>query len=170
MNRTNELLDKFFKAETDLAEENELKKYFNGNNVLPEHEIYRPMFDAFNDELKVEPTLSVERFADKQQKTRINWIKLFSYSGIAAALAIVLWTQRPQQTDNYAVILGTTVEDTEFAEKYAEKKLQKAGDILKNGMKPMQNFEKVRNCLEPMQKLNDTKQKIDDIKDKLQIK
>ncbi len=170
MDKINELLEKFFNAETSLAEEQELKKYFQSKNVSSEHEIYRPMFDVFHQEAQVKGAFATYKVVENKKISKINWLKTFSYSGIAAVIALAVWIQYPQQSQNYAVITGTTIVDSEYAEKYAEKKLNRAAEMLKNGMKPMQNFDRVRNCLEPMQKINDTKLKIEDIKEKLQFK
>ena len=43
----NDLLEKYFKAETTLAEENVLKTYFKSGKINPEHLIYKALFDEF---------------------------------------------------------------------------------------------------------------------------
>ena len=76
----------------------------------------------------------------------------------------------PKQPENFAVVSGAKIQDTEFAEKYADKKLNQVNDVLNRSMKPMQNIEKVRNNLHPINKLSSVKERMDEIQNKLQYK
>jgi len=170
MERANELLDKYFRGETTLAEESELKQYFKVSSVVPEHEKYRALFTAFDEELMQQASkLSINKLPNLKRTNRM-WIQAFIYTGIAASLMLVLWVQYPKQPDNYSVVSGNKIQDTEFAEKYAEKKLNQVNDVLNRSMKPMQNIEKVRNNLHPMNKLSNVKEKMDELHNKLQNK
>ena len=42
-----DILEKYWNAETSLEEENQLKSYFAGNDVAAEHEAYRGLFDMY---------------------------------------------------------------------------------------------------------------------------
>jgi hypothetical protein len=68
------------------------------------------------------------------------------------------------------VISGDRIEDTDFAQKYAEKKLNKVNDILINSMKPMQNIDKARQSLKQINKISETRDRIQEIQNKIQIK
>ncbi|HEY6914961.1 MAG TPA: hypothetical protein VI413_09820 [Paludibacter sp.] len=170
MERINELLEKYFGGETTLAEEKELKRYFEAGNVAAAHEPYRALFGAFAQELEAKATNPLKKVLPKQQIVKRIWIKTFAYSGIAAAILLAVWIQRPQEQETYAVVAGSRIENTEYVQKYAEKKLNKVNQILRNSMKPMQSLETVRNSLEPMQKIGETREKLDEIENKIQFK
>jgi hypothetical protein len=171
MERINELLERYFKGETTLAEENELKQYFANGNIAPEHKPYSALFQAFSNELEERLIISPQKIIPKHQTIKRLWIKTFAYSGIAATILIAVWIQYPQQkNENFAVVAGNRIEDAEYAQKYAEKKLDKVNQILRNSMKPMQSIETVRRSLQPMQKIRDTKEKLDKIENKIQFK
>jgi len=44
----NQLIEKYWNAETSLQEEAELRAYFSGNDVAPEHEQYKDLFSFFS--------------------------------------------------------------------------------------------------------------------------
>ena len=167
MERAKNLLEKYFRAETTLAEESELKQYFKTSAVLPEHEMYRSLFAAFDEELSEKADKSALRLIPNQNKTKRMWIQAFVYTGIAASLILALWVKYPSQPENFAVVSGTKIQDTEYAEKYAEKKLNQVNDVLNRSMKPMQNIEKVRNNLHPINKLSNVKERMDELQNKL---
>lgn len=171
MENINELLEKYFRAETTLAEEKELKLYFAEAQIAPEHEIYRPLFEVFHQELY--ETTDTIPIINKFKKTKAKrlWIQVITYSGIAATLLITLMIIRPQtKTDNYAVMYGNRIDDSEYAQKYAQDKLNKVNDVLTKSMKPMQNIDKIRKGLQPVCKIGETKKRINEIQNKIQLK
>jgi len=171
MEKIDDLLEKYFRGETTLAEEQVLKQYFKTGQIQPAHEMYRPLFEAFEQELSVKASSPVHNNVSKKRNIKLLWIQTISFTGIAAALLLALWIIRPQETnDNYAVISGDRIEDTDFAQKYAEKKLNKVNDILINSMKPMQNIDKARQSLKQINKISETRDKIQEIQNKIQIK
>lgn len=170
MEKLNEILEKYFRGETSLIEENELKKHFLSDHVAPEHEVYRSMFIAFEQEKQETINPSKKIFDPRKRSLKRLWIQTFSYSGIAAAILLTLWIQRPVPSENYAVVSGTRIEDSEYAQKYVERKLNKASEILTNGLKPLQSIDKVRESMKPMEKISETREKIEEIQDKLQFK
>ncbi len=122
MERASDLLEKYFRGETTLAEESELKQYFRTSAVLPEHELYRAMFVTFDEELKEKANKPDLKILPEQKKVKRMWIQTFIYTGVAASLLIALWVKYPKQPENFAVVSGAKIQDTEFAEKYADKK------------------------------------------------
>lgn len=170
MEKAKELLEKYFRGESTVTEESELKQYFRNIPVSPELEKYSVLFSAFEEELLEKASKPTVKLAVKQKKVKRLWIQSFIYTGIAASLLIALWVQYPNQTNNYAMVSGKKIQDTEFAEKYAETKLNQVNNVLNRSMKPMRNIEKVRTDLHPINRLSNVKQQIDEIQNKLQIK
>ncbi|MBE0423404.1 MAG: hypothetical protein IBX66_05650 [Lutibacter sp.] len=75
------LLEKYLKAETSIAEENELKTYFSGDNVAPHLEEYREMFGYFSASKKEKFTKTIQL---KSRKLNWKW-----YSVAASAVLLV---------------------------------------------------------------------------------
>ena len=170
MERIDELIDKYFRAETTLNEDNELKNYFSSGKIKEVHRVYAPLFEAFVQE-KLEKPVIIPVL--KKYTTKQLWIRSFAYTGIAATLLLALWIQFPklqQKPENFAMVSGVRIENQEYVQKYTEKKLNKVSQILRHSMSPMQSFETVRKGLEPMKKINETKQKMSDIENKLPFK
>lgn len=170
MERMNELLEKYFSAATTLEEENELKQYFESKNIAKEHEPYRTLFVAFTDELTEKATEPLKKVVPKQRSIKRIWINAFAYSGIAATILIALWIQRPNQTENYAVVAGNRIEDPEYVQEYTEKKLNKVNAILHRSMRSTKSIETVRQSLQPMQKIAETRQRLEEIENNIQFK
>ena len=86
----NELLEKYWEAETDLKEEAILAQYFAGDNISPEHEQYKPLFRLYSMTSDVKLNKSL---ADAPRETpvigikrRMNW----NVIGIAASLLLLI--------------------------------------------------------------------------------
>jgi hypothetical protein len=153
MEKMNDLLEKYFQASTTLTEENELKQYFRSANVKPEHELYRPMFQVFDDELTESVSTQAKEAISVKMPHRF-WLFSASISGIAATLVLAFWLIRTQPTDDYAIMRGKRINNPEFAQQYAEAKMDKLNDILNRSMKPMQSINKVRHAMEPLNNLS----------------
>jgi len=110
-----QLLDKYFDAETTVAEENNLKAYFAGDSVAPHLEQYRCMFGYF--------TQQQELHFDKKLplKIKVSYTKWLSVAASVVLLCgMFAWfinTNRPQQQD-----LGT-YDDPEVAFRETQKAL-----------------------------------------------
>jgi len=163
MEMMNELLEKYFRGETSLVEEVELKQYLASPEVNKEHEIYRALFEVYDQEKHETAKVPLKKVLAKQNRVKQLWIRTFSYSGIAAALVLALWIQRPQQNEDYAVIHGRRIESPEYAQQYAEKKLNDVNEILKDGLKPMHRMEVVKQNLQLLNKISETQDRINEI-------
>jgi hypothetical protein len=170
MEMMNELLEKYFRGETSLAEEKELKQYFSTGEVTAEHEIYRALFEEFELELNETAIAPLKIIIPKQKKIKHVWIRTFALTAIAATLLLLLWIRMPDSTDNYAIIGGNRINNSEFAERYTQKKLNKVNSMLARSMKPIQSLDKVRDNLQPLQSVSDMKDKMNEIQNKLQFK
>jgi hypothetical protein len=156
MEKMNELLDKYFRGETSLAEEEILKSYFLSEAVKSEHESYRVLFEVFDQEKKETANAPLLKVLPRQREIKHFWIKTFSYSGIAAALVLALWVQYPRSEKDYAIIHGHRINDPEYAQKYAEKKLNDVNEMLQNGLRPLRNMEALKENLRASTRKNGT--------------
>lgn len=59
----NDLLDKYWEGTLSLEEENKLRDYFKSNSVSAEHEHFRDLFDAFDEEAAHEEAFEFDAFA-----------------------------------------------------------------------------------------------------------
>ena len=166
----NDLLEKYFKGETSLVEEQVLKNYFLSEQISAEHEPFKVLFSTFEEEKLSKAPSPIKLVEGKQSSGKQIWIKTLSYSGIAAALILALWVVKPaKQSDTFAIISGKKIESTEYAQKYAEAKMSKVNNMLRSSMRPMRSFSTVKKSLEPMRKISETKEKIEEIKNKIQF-
>jgi len=170
MEKANDLLEKYFRGETTLAEETELKEYFQSKDVSTEHLVYQPMFAAFDQEFKIKTLQPIEGIKTDPKRLRSVWIQTFAYIGIAATVLLAIWFQRPKQSENFALVSGNKIQDTEYAQKYAEKKFNQVNDILNRSMRSVDNLDRVRKDLQPMRKISNVKEQMTDLQNKLQIK
>jgi hypothetical protein len=93
-----ELLEKYFNAETSFKEEEELKEYFEQNEIPAQLEPYRELFSSFNSysKEKIEDEYYEDKIIQKIDRANIRTFKnisvKFAYiaAGVAAALLILL--------------------------------------------------------------------------------
>ena len=78
LNRIEELLSKYDRAETNLQEEQELRDYFTGAEVAPHLECYRPIFQYFRVSQKEVFTKDVPLKTKK--KSLYQWISVAAVS------------------------------------------------------------------------------------------
>lgn len=52
-NNIDNILNSYFEGSALPEEERQLKEYFRSNTVLPEHEVYKPLFAAFDRERQI---------------------------------------------------------------------------------------------------------------------
>ena len=160
MEMMNELLEKYFRGETSLAEENELQYYFSTGNVSSEYEIYKALFDEFEQEKQDIAFEPLKKVLTRKRNGKNSWIKMFSYSGIAAAVMLILWVQLLPQQASYAIIHGHRIDDQEYVQQYAQKRLNYVNEMLQKGLRPMKTMEMVKQNLQPLNKIKETQDKI----------
>ncbi len=75
------LLEKYLNAETSIAEENELKNYFSGNNVAPHLQEYQALFGYFSASKQEQFTKTIQLNSQKQ-----NW----KWLSVAASVVLLV--------------------------------------------------------------------------------
>lgn len=90
----NELLQKYWEGNTSLTEEQQLRDYFNSNDIAPEHKMYSAMFKTFEDDA-VEEDIEFDAFAKAipAHSTSIetgfsNWKGLAIAAGFSFLIAV----------------------------------------------------------------------------------
>lgn len=86
LNKISNLLEKYDQGTTTLAEEQELKSYFLGNNIAPEMQGYKSIFEFYNHE-KNQTMSSNIKF--KKPKNRIKWFSIAATITVFFGIAIV---------------------------------------------------------------------------------
>ena len=107
MEMTDELMEKYFEGKTSIAEENFLKEYFASSAVDSKYLMYRDMFALYAFEAEEKPVRQLVPIVESGRKDTVRfWIKMFSYSGIAATLLLMLWVRIPESKSDYAFVSG----------------------------------------------------------------
>jgi len=92
----------------------------------------------------------------------------FGYCG-NSFIGILVFRTEPVDAD-YAVIHGKRINNAAYAQQMAIAKMEKVNGILVKTMKPMQNIQKIKNSLEPINKISDVRIDLENIQDKLNFK
>lgn len=125
------ILEKYFNAETSIAEENELRAYFSSQDVAPHLEQYRPMFGYFSQAgtQQFEKTIPL-----KSKKRYVAWL---SVAASVVVLAGVFTFMNKEATVDQPVQqegLGT-FEDPEVAFRETQKALDMLSKNVNKGVK-----------------------------------
>lgn len=80
-NKIESLLEKYFQAETSIAEEQELKDYFSSQHVLPHLEQYKPLFGYF---AKAKEQKLYQEVMPKTKRRNLGWLS------VAASVVVLL--------------------------------------------------------------------------------
>jgi hypothetical protein len=167
MDELKNLIEKYFRAETTLEEEKLLNDYFAGDAIDPEFEPYRALFGYFNEEKSLKYNSKVQ---NKSVSGRRIWFQIATFSGIAAGLALLFTVVKPQQTTDYAIIKGKRIENIAYVQHFAENKLLKMNTIMNRSMKPLKSVDEVRSGMKQFEKIDITREKLNEIHKLLIIK
>ena len=83
--RIDDLIEKYFRGETSIAEENELRSYFTSSNVAPRLEQYKSIFGYFSQAKEQSFTRTIS-FESKAKVTK----RFGTWLSIAASVVILL--------------------------------------------------------------------------------
>ena len=133
------LLEKYFNAETTIAEEKDLKLYFSSPDVAPHLEQYKPMFGYFSkqEEQKFDKALPL--------KTKKHYARWISVAASVVLLSGLLTFYNVQQQEE----LGT-YDDPEVAFRETQKALNmlsKNVNVGVSGMGYIEEYEKSRKTI-----------------------
>jgi hypothetical protein len=133
------LLEKYFKGETSIAEENELRTYFSSSNVLPRLEQYQPLFGYFYQAAtqKIAPEISLP-----SRKPVLVWISIAA--SIVVLLGIGTFTYINYQNVKEKQDLGT-YDDPEVALAATQKALALLSNHVNVGIENVQYIQEYEN-------------------------
>ena len=98
------LLDKYYEANTSIQEELELKEFFLNNEVPPHLEYDKLQFTFFDQENKLESKTDLPEFKSEDEKLNISRkpkvFKLMNYAAAAALLISVGWFSNNKYQDH----------------------------------------------------------------------
>lgn len=168
MNGIDNLLEKYFNGISSTEEEQRLKIYFEGTGILPEHEVYRPLFAVFNSEKQIKaPVITLPEKKTKMHTFPRRIIIWVAGSAAVALLAVILSVLRssPTQHPEYVVIInGKPVVNQHKARQYAENMFGEAEKIIENSYQPFREATNIKEELDAGKILRETEQKIEHIK------
>lgn len=164
MEYVNKILNKYFRGETSVDEEDILRLYFKSDQIAPEHMPFKPLFDAFA--LEASETMAIKQQSKPRQFFLQKWI--YAGSGVAAAVLLALWLfGSPAFQGDYAIVNGTRINDHELAQQIAQSKINKVGQMLGDKLQPLESIQTVKNSLIPAKKIGEIKTEISNIKQML---
>jgi hypothetical protein len=125
--RIESLIEKYFDAETSIAEENELRNYFSSSDVAQHLEHYKPMFGYFN---QARQEKSVKNIPLQTTKRKVEWMS------IAASIAVLLGVGTFAWVNNQERDLGT-YDNPEIALRETQKALEMLSGNVNKGIESM---------------------------------
>ncbi|WP_298648045.1 hypothetical protein [uncultured Proteiniphilum sp.] len=168
MNGIDNLLEKYFNGVSSTEEEKRLKNYFKGAGVLPEHEVYRPLFAVFNNERQIKAPVMIFPYKKIKRPAFTRRI-IIPAAGAAAVvlLAITLSTLNrrcPQPAEYVVIVNGKQVVNPYKARQYAESMFWEAEKIVERSHQPFREAADMKKNLNAEKILRETEQKIEYIK------
>lgn len=120
------LLQKYFEAETSIAEENMLREYFTSTDVAPHLEQYKPLFGYF--EAEVNQTFEKDLPLKPRKRNVVAWVSV--------AASVVLLSGLFFITNNQSAGAGElgTYDDPEIAFKETQKALNMLSSTVNVGV------------------------------------
>ncbi len=102
------LLEKYLNAETSIAEENELKYYFSGNNVAPHLQEYQTLFGYFSASKQEQFTKTIQLNSQKR-----NWKWLSVAASVVLLVSIYAGYNNYQKQKEAEQLYAQTIEHFE---------------------------------------------------------
>lgn len=143
LNKIEQLLDKYFDAETTVVEEQQLKAYFASGNVAPHLEQYSDMFGYFNDQ---DNATYSRPLVFEQKRDYRKWISVAA--SVLLLAGMVTWFSETGNTPNQQE-LGT-YDNPEQAFQETQKALNmlsKNVNVGVEGMSYIGEYEKTRTSI-----------------------
>ncbi|RNC63946.1 hypothetical protein [Proteiniphilum sp. X52] len=166
MNTIDNILDNYFEGTTLPEEESRLKEYFRGNAVLPRHEIYKPLFAAFDKEKQIAaPVFEIpaEKNRKKPFPIRKSWIAAASIAAVTLLLVTLVPFKNKTGTPSgdYTVFIhGKAITNPKKARQYADKMFMQADEIIRTSYEPVVEANAIQTEMDPGRIFDDLSREI----------
>jgi hypothetical protein len=100
LNRIETILEKYFRGETNVSEEKELKNYFSSSDVAQHLEQYLPLFGYFSNAKALEFKQTIPLQAKKRN---VAWLSIAASVVVLLGISTFTYLHKPQETND----LGT---------------------------------------------------------------
>lgn len=134
------ILEKYFRGETSIDEENELRNYFSSSNVAQHLEQYKPVFGYFS--LAKEQKL-MQDIPLQSKKRNVAWLLSIAAS-VVVLLGIGLYGYFNYDTVNQSQKLGT-YDDPEVAFRETQRALSMLSNHINTGIGSVQYIQEYDN-------------------------
>jgi hypothetical protein len=143
------LLDRFYQGETTLEEERRLQEYFSSTSVpeelIPDRDLFRSL-DSGNEAIHVPVDLDQKILAgigrEERKMTRTRRISIFSLSGLAAGLMVVIALYTGYfNNQNARLAMQDTYEDPQEAYEEARRTLAYVSAKLNEGTSELKHVQ-----------------------------
>jgi hypothetical protein len=151
LNEIKKLLEKYYEGSTSLEEENQLKKYFQNNEVPDELQADRELFayvqkesSAFAISVGLEEKLA--GWVDSQEQKEGKYRRMFFYlkiASIAAGIAIMIISYIAIDRFNSKKLANDTYKDPQLAYAEVKRTLLYISEQLNRGTRPLASVSKI---------------------------
>jgi hypothetical protein len=131
LDRIEKLLEKYFEAETSIAEEKELKDYFASSDVAQHLELYKPLF-GYAVQAKQEQFTAMIPLKTKK-RNRVVWLSVAASVAVLLGVGLFTFNNPPASKSND---YGTT-DDPEVAFRETQKALAMISEHVNKGIGSM---------------------------------
>ena len=142
LNNIEQLLEKYFEGETSIAEELQLKEYFNSEHVASHLEVHKPLFSYFSQSKKDKMNFS----SILPSKKRKNTIWFSVAASLLFAVGIITFWDKPSEKQDE---LGS-FEDPEIAFRETQKALAMLSENVNVGIQSLEyvnEYEKTKKTI-----------------------
>lgn len=144
LDKIEQLVEKYFEAETSIAEEKELKAYFSSSDVAQHLEQYKPIF-GYAIKAKQEQFTATIPLQKKKRKS-VVWLSVAASVTVLLGVSLFVFNQDEQpQPQNLGVI-----DDPEVAFRETQKALAMISESVNKGigsMSYLNEFEQSKNII-----------------------
>lgn len=169
MNNIDNILNNYFEGTASSEEEKTLRKYFRSENILLQHEVYKSLFTAFEEEKQIKAPVFEIPAANENRKPALPrklWITAASAAAVIL-LAVILFPfdNKTETNSDYRVYInGKQITNPQKAQQYADKMFRQTDEIIRASYEPFEEINALKTELDADKLFNDLSRKINYIK------